>query len=337
MSQLFVHFKQFFTTANLKQKGKSLNRNIVRFTLFLFLSASLWFINSLRKSHIDEINYPIEFINIPEGKVVDSSITPQFKLKIKADGFTLARYYFSSDLQPLTVDLSVVTGIVRRSSHGLCISGVALERYLNENVAKDVQVLSVEPDTLFLSFTEERVKKVPIELQLDVKYLKQYNQSEQIVLIPDSLLITGPTSIIDQISSIKTIPSSFKDIKDSIQFSTELIIPEHVMAGNKYCNVIVPVEPFTESKIKVVVKAINLPTNLMVKFFPAEITIAYQVAVSKINTVTPSSFSAEVDFDEFSTISPPEKMRVRVEKSPLYVKDMTYYPLLIDYLMEHKN
>lgn len=337
MSQHFEHFKEFFTTSNLKKRGKSLNRNIVRFALFLFLSASLWFINTLRKSHIDEISYPIEFINIPEGKVVDSSITPQFKLKVKADGFTLARYYFSSDLQPLTVDLSVVTGLVRRSSQGLCISGVALERYLNENVAKDVQVLSVEPDTLFLLFTDEGVKKVPVELQIDIKYQKQYNQSDQIIISPDSILISGPTSIINQINSIKSVPSTYRDIKDSIKFSTELIIPLHVIAGNAYCNVVVPVEPFTESKIKVPVRAVNLPSDLTVKFFPAEITIAYQVAVSKINTVTPSSFSVEADFKEFSAIAPPEKMRVRVERQPLYVKELIYSPLLIDYLMEHKK
>ena len=61
-----------YGSEKLTKKGVSaINRDVVVFAFFLFLSFGFWYLNSLGKEIEADIRYPVKYINIPKDRVID--------------------------------------------------------------------------------------------------------------------------------------------------------------------------------------------------------------------------------------------------------------------------
>ncbi len=337
MSRMNGFIKKIFPSKSFKEKGKSINKNILTFCVFLILSASLWFVNSFRKTYISEVSYPVFFINPPNGLVVNGGSLQNLSVTIKADGFILAGYNFSRNFQPLEIDLSTYKSHFRRTEKGLFILSNSLTRRLGEVMSKNVQIVSIGPDTLFVDFSICGSKKVAVELQKTFSFEKQYNQSASTIITPDSVIISGSQMALDAVTCVYTEMQTVANIKDSLFLTCKLKTDSRLTLNQDVCTVVVPVEPFTESKIKIPVIAKNLSETLNAKFFPSEITLSYNVAISKLKSIIPNQFSAETDFSLISSTFQPDKMKVKIVKQPDFVNNVSYSPLLVDYILETKK
>lgn len=337
MSGLKRFFRKIFSFNTIREKGISVNKNILTFSIFLVLSASLWFLNALRKSYVTEINYPIHITNPPNGLVVGEVSSTSLLVTIKADGFTLASYYFSQYFRPLVIDVLASKSHIRRTQRGVYLLSNPLSRQLYDLLSKNVQILSIAPDTLFIDFSKEGRKKIPVKLVHSFTFEKQYNQSAPIIIQPDSVVISGSSSALSAIDSIETGFQNYHNIKDSLFLRCKLQFNSKLAVSEEFCNVIVPVEPFTEAKIKVPVVSKNLPENVNAKFFPSEISVSYNVAISRMKSITSHQFSAVVDFSLVSSSFQPDKMRVKIETHPPFINEVSYSPLLVDYILESKK
>lgn len=336
MKRVYHFIKRINNVSLYKRKGQAVKINILSLTFFLTLSASLWLFIALRKNYTSEIIYPITFVNPPKGVVVTNNTINLF-VTLKADGFTFVRLSNSNQTEPHEIDLTANRLMLHKTAEGLYLSSYVLNRKLSEAISKNSSIISISPDTLFLNLSQANSKKVPINLVHDITFVKSFGQSDEILITPDSILISGPQPIIERISSVSTLPQLFSDVKDSLQFSTTIQAIPNVIFERTFCNIVIPVDQFTESKMEVPIVASGLAENVDVKFFPAEVSLSFQVAIGKLNDFEASDFKAESDFSAISTSNQPDKVKVRLTNHPKYIRNVTYTPLMVDYILESKT
>jgi hypothetical protein len=137
-----------------RKEVSQLNKKVVIFTFFLFLAFILWYLNSLGKEIKSDFRYPVSFINPPKGRVVSNEIPSKLSLEIKGQGYSLLKRKISGNRIPLVVDFSKVT--FKRVPYSRPTIYYVLSAGLMTNFKKQlgngIEVLSVKPDTIFLTF-----------------------------------------------------------------------------------------------------------------------------------------------------------------------------------------
>ncbi len=141
-------------SGNLKRKGVSLiNRNVLVFTFFLFLSFIFWYLNSLGKELETDIRYPVKYTNAPKNKELDRDLPSKLNLFLKGPGYSILRFKISGNNAPAVIDFSKVNYRQvpdnKSSEYYLVTSG--LISGFNSQLKSVCKITSVKPDTLFFS------------------------------------------------------------------------------------------------------------------------------------------------------------------------------------------
>lgn len=141
------------------QKGKGvsfLNRNLLVFAFFLFLSFIFWYLNSLGKDLETDINYPVKYTNIPKNKVLSEDIPSRVNLSLNGPGYSILRLKISGKYNPVIIDFSDVLykQLRGRDSYEYYIVTSGLIPLFNAQLKSECKITSVMPDTLFFSLRQ---------------------------------------------------------------------------------------------------------------------------------------------------------------------------------------
>lgn len=138
-----------------KREVSLLNKNVVIFAFFLFLAFIFWYLNSLGKEMEIDFRYPVNFINPPKGRVISGDLPSKLSLELKGQGYSLLKLKITGKRTPLVVDLSKV--ILRRVPDskpiGYYVVSSTLIPGFKKQMGNGFNVLSVRPDTIFLTFS----------------------------------------------------------------------------------------------------------------------------------------------------------------------------------------
>lgn len=141
----------------LTRKAVSLiNRDVLVFTFFLFLSFGLWYINSLGKEVEADLRYAVEYVNVPDNKIITEEVPVRVILSLKGPGYSMLKLKVSGDRPPLQVDLSKVSYKRNQKGDGsnyyIVTSGLA--KSLTVQMRSGCEVIAIRPDTLFFAFSK---------------------------------------------------------------------------------------------------------------------------------------------------------------------------------------
>ena len=147
-----------------KKEVSTINRDVVVFTFFLFLSFGFWYINSLGKEVEADIRYPLRFINTPKDKVVADGNQSKLNLSLKGPGYTILKLRMSGSKPPVTVDLSKVTWrrVPDSKIHEYYILTAGLVKSLSVQIRSGCEVIAVRPDTLFFTLEKSASGDLPV-------------------------------------------------------------------------------------------------------------------------------------------------------------------------------
>ncbi len=136
-----------------KKKVGWINRNVIGFSFFLFLSFIFWYLNSLGKEIEAEISYPVKFINIPKDRSVVDEPSLKLNLFLKGPGYSVLKLKVLGKKSPVIIDISKVNCVKIAGSDGLdyFILTSGLTRSFSVQLRTECEITSVKPDTLFFS------------------------------------------------------------------------------------------------------------------------------------------------------------------------------------------
>jgi hypothetical protein len=145
-----------------RKEASAINRDVVVFAFFLFLSFGLWYVNSLGKEMEADIKYSLKYINVPKDRVLDDESPDRLSFSLKGPGYSVLKLKVSGKKPAVLIDLSKVSykRVPESKNPDYYIVASGLIKSLTVQIRSGCEIISIKPDTLFFSLNKEILKSV---------------------------------------------------------------------------------------------------------------------------------------------------------------------------------
>lgn len=311
------------------------SRNVGVFLFFLLIATIFWFLNELENVYVTTIAYPVKYTEAPPGKIIANKLPEHLDLKIEGTGFKILEYQISKNITPLEIKINQANLENQKDSHYYMLTHT-IQSTILQGLGSEINIVDITPDTLHFHFAEKINKKVPVVSKLDYNLGQQLMLKNNIEITPDSITLSGPNTIIDTINAVPTQTRNIGVINNSFSGEIELKkLHSEIQYSETKVNVNIPVEQFTEGEIRKEISIVNCPDSILLRIFPSYVQIKYLVGLSNYENVIPELFKVTVDYEDIKKQQ--EKLPVKVESSPEYLKSYSYTPKNVDYIIEKKD
>ena len=321
---------------NADREKVKFNKQLLIYLFFLLVSLSFWYLNALSKDYTTDIYYSVQYEDFPKGKVLITDLPPKIGLKIKGFGFSILRCKLSGYLKSLNLSLNQypIEVLKKNNTTQYFLLTKYTKDYIASQFTNEIQLIEVKPDTLFLNLTDVVEKKVPVKLKVSLQFEKQYMQGIQL-LTPDSVMISGPKTIIDTIEFAETRELKKKKVNDTILQTLELFPLNKITFHPNKISAIIPVFKYTELTFNVPIEAENVPDSLFLRTFPSSISLSCWVSLADYDKMSPFLFRAVVDYKSITNSQQAHnKLKISLIKTPANVTSVTFHPKSAEYLIE---
>lgn len=285
----------------LKEQIQRLNRttfkktNFKAFFFFFFFAMLIWLLIQFSKTYTKEVEIPIQFIETPKDKIVESTRS-SIKLRVTENGFVLAW-------------LSVRSPNITSSLEELPVNGNNITYYTDNEEAEILSKLRIDYDNVHfitkkinIPFIQKKTKVVPVVPVVEVSYAPGYNSDEQFEIRPDSIKISGSKKVLDSIHSISTQKLTLKNISSNTKGMLEIDTKAHsgVTYYQQEVEYLLKTKKFTEGRLNIPLEILNAPKNASVSIFPKEVIVIYTVSLEGFEMITKNDFVVVCDFADLS-------------------------------------
>ncbi|MET2985029.1 YbbR-like domain-containing protein [Aureibaculum conchae] len=298
---------------------------------FLLLSFLFWILIKLSKEYIDVVPVHVEYLNLPEGKMLQKEPPTTVQLTLKTHGFDLIKYHIFK--RNVKVDLKTIkpknATIYYQTAQDL------LPEIISQLLA-GVEVFSIKPDTLFYNIGEGVSKNVKITTNLEIEYQSGYNLFGDLKIEPNEVTISGPEILIDSILEVETQKKIVENVNTDFEVTVPLIQLDKkskVTYSVDKIKVSGVVDKFTEARFTIPVVVDNLPKNYNIDIFPDNVEIVFQVGISDYNKINKNDFKISCDYER-SKKDGLNYLIPKVVLKPSYISDIRIMPNQIDYLIK---
>ncbi|NDP20372.1 MAG: YbbR-like domain-containing protein [Paludibacter sp.] len=315
-----------------KLKSFFLSKDILSFLLFLVMSGSFWFVNSLGKDRETTISIPIRYVGIPQNIAITNSPPTKISLSVKDQGLHLLSYSHTQ-LTPLAIDLSRVfyqKGEILITSDQL---NGRIKRYMK--LQPTTSILEVQPDSILVQYEKLSMKTLPIVFVSKIELAHQYILSDKILLEPSTVTVFGPKRALDKLKSIRTELKELKNLSDTSILICRLKPERSVRYSTKEIKVSIFVELFTEKKIQIPITEINCPNHLSIRTFPAVVNATYSVGLSHFNSYKINDIQVLLDYNDIKN-NKTSKIKLKVINNTTHISSLRISPQEVEFILEEK-
>jgi len=321
--------KNKLITAFNKEKNK-INKSYLTLLFFIIVATFLWFINALNKDYITEISYSIKFVNNNKKLILVSKFPKTLDLTVKTDGYTILKNNLSFNTIPIIIDIDKNFKYLKHKNK-LYFATNATKSIINKKLENNnIIIYNISPDTIFAEYTTTISKKVKIIPNIKFK-LKQQFLLKKLLLTPDSINITGAKIILDTLKNVNTEELNLGIIDKTIKRNVKLAKIKNLNFKENRTNVELIVEKFTQAKIKIPIKIINIPDTSSIMLIPTNTTISYNVALNDFNKIKATDFKIIFDYSKISESN--NFSQIQLVKYPSFIKNINISPQQVKYII----
>lgn len=303
-----------------EEEGNQARRErIIVFSVAFVLALGLWFLVNMSRDYSLDIKMPIQLGNIPDEKALASDLPESASVSLQGEGWKLVSVYNN----PPEIYLNVTEDKVN-----------LYEQVRDQlNAKPTLTVLKVNPLNIEVELDERISRKVPVTSNISVGFKNQYDFLTEPRFKPDSVVISGANSRLQQIDSVSTKSISLEDVSQDINRPVPLKGPELVSLSRNTVQYQAQVAEFTEGEANVYVQANNVPPDKKVTFSPPTVTIRYYVPIHEYKEASEQKpFTAYVNYrqierDSTGYVSP----QVVMTNADLSAKIRSYQPNKLSY------
>jgi len=146
-----------------KKRRGLIDRNVVVFAFFLFLSFCLWYFNYLGKEMEADIKFPVKYVNIPNGMEVSQADPPRLSFSLRGSGYSVLKLKVSGNKPPAIIDLtkSVFKRVPNSKVPEYFIVTSGLTKTMAIQIRSGCEISSIKPDTIFFTLKKISAKQSP--------------------------------------------------------------------------------------------------------------------------------------------------------------------------------
>lgn len=270
-----------------------------------------WLLLQFASTHttVREVNLAI---TPPSGKAIVTLPPRNLKVSVEAFGWHLLT---TSDSYHVNIPLEEKT--TRYNLRREVIEGMILEDLKD---AKDVTVSLQGFSTQWIELEDQSSKKVPIVVQRDYSLAEKGVIANDLIVQPDSVIISGPEGLIANYDHWPTALVQFSDRLVDTQFVTTVLekAQENVQLSLDSVSILIPIERYTERSVLVPITLLNQGQD-SIRLYPDLAAVKFQIGISDYDKVDKADFELVTDFAEADLRSDNNTLIIRPGKYPEFI------------------
>lgn len=296
-------------------KHTSAFHDLVLFLVFVAISTFFWIILALNDNAQGSYNVKVAINNCPDSVTFISDIPEKLHVTVRDKGTSIWRNHYRHPTMNINFREYADAGELRYSKNDIITS-------LKSIFGSSAQIVSISLDSLYLEYTSNKGKRVPVVIDADVSAASGSIIEGFTKASPSNVLVYGDQKVLDTIHKVRTEKIILSDLSENTTVEVRLrkindarILPSKV-------NVTVPVEPLVKKKASITITPVNVPHGESLLLFPSKVPVEYYVAMSRLNDDDDPEIELEVDFKAI----PPShngKLHVRVARYPDRLKNLS--------------
>ncbi len=320
-----------------KTKHKLNNQRLIVFFICLMISAILWMMIRLSRDYTELERFSISYKGLQSDKILLPATDTVFYVNIQTNGYNILFDKLFPDKHQFEIDISQYVPKLVGNYFEINIETGTLHTALSYYFKANEKIISVLPVNLKIMLEKAYTKKVPVVLDAEISYAKQFNLNKKIYYEPDSIYITGNEQQLKSISSVTTEKKYLKDLSANTIVSLKLL--------NKFSNLnirystdnvklFIPVTQYTEEFFEIPVLIDSLKDDAKISVIPEKVRIYFYVNVPDFPNLKVDSFSTAISaFDILNSKN--NLAKVYLKHAPYFVKVQRIEPEFVEFV-KHK-
>jgi len=291
---------------------------------FAFL---LWFLFYFSRDYSEVISLPIQLYTHYNGSIQKNSRLSLIQVRVQGRGWLITQYDHNKEKEPILISGDY--------SHQSILHLKPFLSQINKGLPAGLQVVEIKTDSISLQKRDEISKKVPLHLGFQISFQKQYYFSGLTRIHPDSVMISGPRSIIRNLSSWKLPNVQLNNLNKSLDTNIRLLnnsIPE-VSVNPVDAQVQIHIDRFTENVISLPIKILNNEEGLSINLIPSHVEVSYLVPLSYFTSVREELFEVQVDLNQWKRNHRNNQLTVKLVRFPDFIRIIKISPTQEDFII----
>lgn len=307
-------------------------RKVKVFLIFLALSTLAWLINNLSQTYVSTTTFYIDYKNTPENYILEKQPKEQIDVQIKAVGFQFLG--FGIRKKRIQIDLSKA----KRKDSLFYVPFDDFENQIALQISRNMELLSLDRDTIFMDFMEVVSKQVPVVTRINFSLAKNYMLDGNMVVSPKSITIKGPKNQIDTIERVRTAHLELLEMETDFTKKIALVRPKGLNKTVFEPNIVTitgKVHRFSEKVLSIPVTMINVPDSIKVRMFPDRVDVVCQGKLEDLKSLKPSDFIISADYQDTKS-SDDNKRAISITKAPKKVSNVSVDVQEVEFILRRE-
>lgn len=286
------------------------------------LAGLFWLLTKFSQDYEYNIQVTLQTTDHPVGMVMVNRIPEVVSLRVRGTGWELLRYFVQWQKHEVLINLAQYEDeqvIPLSNNHSLWA----------ENLPYSFQVLGTVPSFINLQFEPLGTRQVPVKMISDITLNPQFGLVDSVRYKPDTIAVTGPANLLEEIEAILTLPLVLTDLKATATGTLKLQVDEDANLSLEPASIVyvVEVEQYTEASISlpIVLKEID---SKKVQLKQTQATVEFQLPVSRFSQMNRTGFAEQFRIVADFTHTVPEDTLVPllIITTPPYVRKVVVRP-----------
>jgi hypothetical protein len=262
---------------------------VIVFIISFILAFCLWFIVNLSRDFTITINLPVDIGDLPEDMALVGDPPENASVGLTGEGWKLISLYNN----PPRI-------LVHAEEANVNLFDMVQQQL---SVVSDVSITKVEPLSFHLDLEEKASKRVPVDVQLNIRTSDRYGLIGSPLMSPDSVTISGAGSVIDEIDRVTTREVTLEGVNEGRELDLEVERPASgISVEPGRIQYRFDVTEFTEGEVRIPIRIRNLPPGRAVTYNPTTVTVRYGVPIDQYSAVQNARpFLAFVNYETIET------------------------------------
>ncbi|MDN5200709.1 hypothetical protein QQ008_05040 [Fulvivirgaceae bacterium BMA10] len=305
-----------------KSNTSSQNEKWKVVVLCLVTATTFWFLNALNKdNYTTKINYPIQlkFENSSDSLVTVASPPEKLSLDVSGRGWNLFRKTFWFNFNPIVIDLKSPADVKFLTKDDL--------QPIADDQLADLKVNYVIDDTIFFNVERKKTRKVLVHVHEEsISTESDFHVISSVNIVPDSVMIEGHSSFIEQLSDTLVLKIDDNDIDQDFddRISTNIFNNDIVKVHPENVDISFEVDEFKQRTISSAFEMMNFPQDSTLNLSDTLININFKIGDRLLNQLDEREFRILADFKNLNPID--SILPLKMIQVPDIVRDVTLQP-----------
>ena len=291
----------------------------------MVIALVFWFLTKMSKAYVTE--KPVVFqVNIPDGKALKELPARDMYATIRSTGWNLMAEFFLSPEVQLDVEFN--------GRESLFLDGAQLRDGIQKKLSvREIEITDLNYAGLSLQLEPREDIVIPVVLRYHMDLAPMHQLSGPFTISPDSVLLSGPASVVGQYTEWPTDSFSLNDLRTTQTLDVPLAEPSPaVQVKPSEIQVTIPVEEVTEKSLFVELQVKNAPVD-SIRLFPQRVRVRCVVGLSRYNDVIPDSFQVVIDLGHIAEKQNKHTVPIQVAEAPSFVSNISISPKSAEFVL----